>query len=186
MKNILNSLQKKSFSLIAISLVWLLTCCNQESGTVKNKGEESFDPAKKEVWAEEIQSTTAMIQPVDYEDEYWKSINKNVNHEQIFNTIVNTVISGKLKAYDIVSDAQIPVEEVESSLTQQDISDPDNILETKLGGTDISTIRMREKWVFDKESLKLEKQVKRIDLLYAKYNKDGEYIGDRPLFYVNL
>jgi hypothetical protein len=45
---------------------------------------------------------------------------------------------------------------------------------------------MREKWVFDKEKFKLEKQVTRIDLVYKKLDENGEIIGNKPLFYVNL
>lgn len=140
-----------------------------------------LDSAKKEVWAEQIQSTTPMIQPADYDDEYWRSLNKNVNRQQIFNGIIDAVLSGKIQAYDIVTNAPLSISKVKSSLVR--LGDTPKMV-TK---NDISKVRMNEKWVFDKKSLKLTKHITRIDLLITQMDDAGEITGnDMPLFYVKL
>lgn len=139
------------------------------------------DSTKNEIWAEQIQSTSAMIQPLDYDDDYWNSINKNVDRQQIFNTIVDAVLSGKLQAYDIVTGSPMNVTKVKSSLVR--LGDTPKLI-TK---NDVSKIRMNEKWVFDRKNYKLTKQVTRIDLLITQLNEAGEITGnDKPLFFVKL
>lgn len=140
-----------------------------------------IDSSKSDVWAEQVQSTSPMIQPVDYDDEYWKSINKGVNRNLIFNTIVDAVLSGKLQAYDIVSNTPLSITQVKSSLVR--LGDTPKLI-TK---SDISKIRMNEKWLFDKKSYKLTKQVTRVDLLITQVDDAGEITGnDKPLFFVKL
>lgn len=139
------------------------------------------DSTKNDLWAEQIQSTTALIQPSDYDDEYWKSLNKNVNRNIIFNTIVDAVLSGKLQAYDIVTNAPLSITQVKSSLVR--LGDNPKLV-TK---NDISKVRMNEKWLFDKKSYKLTKKITRLDLLITQVDEEGEITGnDKPLFYVKL
>ncbi len=152
-------------------------------GYVFTKKQQSImlDSTKNEIWAEQIQSTSAMIQPLDYDDDYWNSINKNVDRQQIFNTIVDAVLSGKLQAYDIVSGAPMNITKVKSSLVR--LGETPKLI-TK---NDVSKIRMNEKWIFDRKSYKLTKQVTRVDLLITQLNEAGEITGnDKPLFFVKL
>ena len=140
-----------------------------------------LDSAKKEVWAEQIQSTTPMIQPADYDDDYWRSLNKNVNRQQIFNTIVDAVLSGKIQAYNIVTNAPLSISKVKSALVR--LGDTPKLI-TK---NDISKVRMNEKWIFDKKTYKLTKQITRIDILITQVDERGDITGnDMPLFYVKL
>lgn len=149
---------------------------------IKKIVEEEKDLTKDVVWAEQIQSTTAMTQPLDYDDEYWKSLNKNVDKTQIFNTIVDAVLSGKLQAFDIVTNAPMSLSKVKSSLVKMNGKKP-----KKVTKSDISKVRMNEKWVWDKKALKLIKQITRIDLLIGQKDKQGDLTGnDMPLFYVKL
>jgi type IX secretion system PorP/SprF family membrane protein len=139
------------------------------------------DSSKNEIWAEQIQSTSALIQPTDYDDEYWNSINKNVDKQQIFNTIVDAVLSGKLQAYDIVSGSPMSISKVKSSLVR--LGDTPKLI-TK---NDVSKVRMNEKWIFDRKSYRLTKQVTRVDLLITQLNDAGEITGnDKPLFFVKF
>jgi len=148
---------------------------------INKKQDVVIDSSKNEIWAEQIQSTSSLLQPLDYDDEYWKSLNKNVNKQHIFNTIVDAVLSGKLQAYDIVSNAPLSLNKVKSSLVR--LGDTPKLV-TK---NDISKVRMNEKWVFDKKSFKLTKQITRIDLLITQLDEDGNITGnDKPLFYVRL
>lgn len=139
------------------------------------------DSSKNEIWAEQIQATAPMIQPTDYDDEYWNSINKNVDRQQIFNSIIDGVLSGKLQAYDIVTGAPMSITKVKASLVR--LGETPKLI-TK---NDVSKIRTNEKWIFDRKSYKLTKQVSRIDLLITQLNDAGEITGnDKPLFYVKL
>ena len=146
------------------------------------------DTAFGEVWAEQIQSTTNMIKPGDFEDAYWKSLNKNVDQEQIFNTIVGAVRAGKLQAYDLITDSPLTLSQVEAFLNLKSAKGKTKTKTTrKVTEKDISKVRMSEKWLFDKRKFTLVKQVTRIDLLVKKLDEFGQYYGDdRPLFYVKL
>ncbi len=138
-----------------------------------------------DLWAEDIQSSSSMIKPEDYDDTYWKSINKNVDQQKIFNTIVDAVTAGKIQAYDLITDSPLSVTQVQAFLVQNDKNKSKGA--KKITKNDISKIRMQEKWIFDKNKFKLTKQVTRIDLLLKRVNESGDYTGDdRPLFYVKL
>jgi type IX secretion system PorP/SprF family membrane protein len=151
-------------------------------GYIFSKKQTVFvDSTKSEVWAEQIQSSAAMIQPADYDDEYWNSLNKGVDKQVIFNTIIDAVLSGKLQAYDIVTGTPLSVSKVKSSLVR--LGDTPKLI-TK---NDISKIRMNERWLFDRKSFKLTKQVTRVDLLITQVNDAGEITGnDKPLFFVKM
>lgn len=139
------------------------------------------DSARNEVWADQIQATSTFIQPVDYDDDYWKSLNKNVDKQQIFNTIVDAVLSGKLQAYDIVTGTPMSLGKVKSSLVR--LGDTPKLV-TK---NDVSKLRMNEKWIFDRKGYRLTKQVTRIDLLITQLDETGEITGqDKPLFFIKL
>jgi hypothetical protein len=138
------------------------------------------------VWAEHVESKTIFVQPEGFDDEYWNSVNKNLNKDALFNTIVEAVLSGERKAYDIFTDSLLTVDKIKE-LVKTNANDTINQYnEAKVGPSDLSLVRMREKWTFDKEKFRLEKKVSRIDLVYKKLDLSGEYIGDKPLFYVNL
>ena len=181
----LKIMKKIVIPVIAISFVWLLSSCNQENTTAKNKSIPSTDSTKTEVWAELVESKTAVIKPEGFDDDYWNSINKKVNRQAIFNTIVDAVMSGKKQAYNILTDSVLTIDQVKVLITIGD-GNVNNSEIKKLNENDLSAIRMREKWVFNKEKFTLEKQVTRIDFLLKKANETGDYIGDKPLFYVKL
>lgn len=173
------------FSVFTISLLCLFTRCTQESKTIENKVIESSD-SSKDLWAELVESKTILIKPEGWEDEYWNSVNKNMDNKKIFNTIVDGVLSGKKQAYNLFTDSVFTIDEVKAMVDKNNIVTAENGEQKKISADDLSMIRMREKWMFDKEKFKLEKQVTRIDLLYKKLDETGQYIGDKPLFYVNL
>jgi len=178
-------MKKLFFSFIFISLLWLLPCCKQENNSTENKKESSQD-ATKDVWADLVESKTILVKPESWDDEYWNSVNKNMDKNKIFNTLVDAVLSGKKQAYNLFTDSLLTIDEVKAILNRSDAANTENTEIKKINSNDLSTIRTREKWVFDKEKFKLEKQVTRIDLLYKKLDENGEYIGDKPLFYVYL
>ncbi len=160
-------MKKIFFSISGISLIWLFSACNNE-----NKANSS-DSTKAEIWVEQVESNTSIMKPDSWADEDWKKVNKNVNKEKIFNTIVDAVMSGKQKAYDFFTDSVYTVDEVKARLST-------------INAENISAIRTREIWNFDKETFTLKKQVKSICLFVPKISEEDEYIGDKALFYVKL
>ena len=176
------------FTFAILSGIVLVNSCstdnNQTTESSNNNNTESM--VNNDVWAEVVEAKTIFIKPEGWDDEYWNSVNKNLNKDALFNTIVEAVLSGKRKAYDIFTDSLLTINEVKE-LVQTNASDSVNQYnEVKIGANDLSLVRMREKWTFDKEKFRLEKKVIRIDLVYKKLDTSGEYIGDKPLFYVNL
>jgi hypothetical protein len=138
------------------------------------------------VWAELVESKTLLIKPEGWDDEYWNSVNKNVDREKIFKTIVEAVLSGKQKAYNIITDQVLTVEQVQDLLNNIQLNNMGEMTSQKITPEDLSTIRMREKWTFDENAFKIHKEVTRIDLLLKKLDQTGGHIGDKALFYVNL
>ncbi len=176
------TINKLIFPVVAFSFLWLFSCTNQENKTVENADLASADTTK-EMWAELVESKTLLIKPDSWEDEYWNSVNKKMDKNKIFATLVDAVITGKKQAYDLFTDSLLSIDEVREKLEYT--GDTENAAK-KINAEDLSVIRMREKWTFDKVKFKIEKQVTRIDFLIKKLDEEGQYLGDRPLFYVNL
>jgi hypothetical protein len=185
MKNKLTVVKKVISPLFAIFCVCLLVCCTQEKNVSEDKLGESSD-STKQVWAGLVESKTILIKPESWEDEYWNSVNKNMDSHEIFNTLVDAVLSGKKEAYNLFTDSVLTIDEVKAMVDQNGAVNTEETETKKITADDLSMIRMREKWVFDKAKFKLEKQVTRIDLLFKKLDENGHYIGDKPLFYVYL
>ena len=177
-------MKKTVFALTIVCFMHFLSSCTQDGASEDTTTGSVTNPAKNALWAEEVESKTIFIKPEGWEEEYWNSINKSVNHQEIFNTIADAVLSGQKKAYDLLTDSVLTVDEVKALVSTEanNTDGPDS----KVGASDLSMIRMREKWVFDKEKFRLEKKVIRIDLTYKKLDENGKYIGDKPLFYVYL
>jgi hypothetical protein len=145
----------------------------------------SNEPADIKEWAGQVESKTNVIKPEGFQEEYWASINKNVNYDNIFKVIVDAVIKGKKQAYDIITDKPLSIEEVKQIMGMY--NDPEDITAERITSNDLSAIRMRESWTFNEKEFSLQKKVKRIDLLLKKIDPTtGEYLGDRALFYIKL
>lgn len=159
--------------LLAIGFTVFIPSCKQES-------------ANNVVWAEVVESKTLMCKPEGWDDEYWISVNKGLDRPKIFNTLVDAVLSGKQKAYNILTDQELTIDEVKEILKNMQLNASGVEESKKLTEADLSMIRMREKWSFNEKEFRLEKQVIRIDLLLKKLDEMGAYMGDKALFYVNL
>jgi hypothetical protein len=160
----------KKLFFLGISLATILLSCKQENNSAENKTASSSD---QNVWAEQIEANTSLVKPEGWAEEDWKAVNKNVDHQKIFNTLAEAVTSGKQKAYDFFTDSLYTTEQIKERLST-------------ITAANISAIRTRETWNFDKENFKLEKKVSRIYLFTQKLDENGEYLGDKALFYVKL
>ena len=133
------------------------------------------------VWAGLVESKTNVIKPEGFQDEYWRSINQNTDYSKIFNTIVESVLKGEKKAYDIFSDQELSIAEV------QNLIGFDGNIKDKVTIFNLSALRMREEWIFNEKDFSITKKVKRVDLLLKKEDPTtGEYLGDKALFYIKL
>lgn len=177
-------MKKAALTITIFGFICFLICCKQDNNR-ESESSVPIDTTKKELWAELVETNTMLVKPEGWDDEYWKSVHKNMNSSQLFNTIVDAVLTGRKKAYDIFTDSVLTIDEVKEMVnTGQTVSA--NTQALTISADDLSLIRMREKWIFDKEKFSLEKRVSRIDLIYKKLDENGEYIGDKPLFYVHL
>ncbi len=170
------------FCTICISLLALISSCSQGN----DKTENTQGTANNVVWAELVESKTVLLKPEGWDEEYWNSVNKNVDHQKIFNTIVDAVLSGKQKAFNILTDQVLTIDEVKEVLNNVQLVESGKAASKKINADDLSMIRMREKWSFNEKEFRLDKHVTRIDLLLKKLDETGVYIGDKALFYVNL
>lgn len=143
------------------------------------------DTTSGEIWADQIQASSNLIKPLDFEDNYWDELNKNIDRTRIFNAIVEAVLNGQLQAYDLLTDSPLTITQAQSFLNKANgIQAKTN---RKVTVEDFSKIRTVEKWVFNKKRFALTKQVTRLDLFIKQLDEEGEYTGnDRPLFYVKL
>ncbi len=159
--------------ILAISLGFMSSCDKGSTGNTT-------------VWAEAVESKTVLCKPEGWDDEYWNSVNKGVDHSKIFNTIVDAVLSGQQKGYNILTDQVLTVDEVKEILKNVQLNEAGELESQRITNADLSMLRMREKWDFNEKEFRLEKKVTRIDLLLKKMDASGAYIGDKALFYVNL
>ena len=156
---------------LAISIVLIVSSCKQESKPGETNTAETSGSTTQDVWAGQIEANSSFVKPDGWADEDWKAVNKNVDQQKIFNTIAEAVSGGQQKAYDFFTDSVYSLDEAKGRL--------ENI-------KSISSLRTRETWNFDKAKFKLEKQVTRICLFTPKLDENGEYMGDKALFYVKL
>lgn len=171
---------------LVLTTVSCMVSCKSDGDSSENKSmDQPLDSTKKEMWAELVESKTIFVKPEGWDEDYWNSVNKNVSTTKLFNTLVDAVLSGKKQAYDIFTDSLLTIQQVAEMTGKLPAPTGGSVSET-VKADDLSLLRMREKWVFDKEKFRLDKRVTRIDLVYKKVDENGEYIGDKPLFYVNL
>ena len=117
-----------------------------------------------------------------------------LNNAIIFNSIVNAVKNGKLKAYRYYPDAKLSKEEFNSIFDYWDSTMEGNCegallpapIRTTLSPDDIVEIRFKESMEFDTLSYRLIKRVSMVQFLKNKINVYGEIIGKVTLFNVKL
>ena len=103
---------KNIFSAISIvSIFFFFLSCNQGNKTTENNSSLTLDPSK-ELWAGVVESKTILIKPESWDDEYWAAVYKDMDQNKLFNTIVESVLSGKKQAYDLFTDSLLTLAQV--------------------------------------------------------------------------
>ena len=161
------------------------------------KIEAQKNSSKKVICAQEVKAVTyfkidsAICDP----QHYWDRVSKFMDKEKIIRPILDGIKSGKLKVYDIwlydkdvTNDAKARLLNVDTMLIE-DINTGKiefNLVNTEISSDNISQIAFKEDWIFDSESLKLEKKVVAICLFIPLYSEDGQKSSDMPLGWVKL
>lgn len=148
------------------------------------------------VWAEQVQSTTEISRPGDWDEKDWNEMYRNIDREQIFNTIKDAVMKGELVAYNYFDDSTIYTpKDIEQILNYTTVIETFNeetgqldqrTVEHHLGPKDISVIKVKEKWLFDPKTYHLHKVVTDLGFFVNSYTSDSLVRGTKPLFYVKL
>ena len=193
---------KKIALALSLGLLGLYSCKQTNEPSANNKpisvdsavsGNENS--SGKDLWAEQVESSTNLTVPDDWAPEDWNTVFKKIDRKSIYADIIDAVLSGKQPAYNFFSNSAYSVEEVKSLLHKTDSVYEENpathkaerkIKKTDIGPENISLFRVREKVFFDKEKFKLIR-VPSVLILYTNYyTDDGTFRGFKPLFYVKL
>jgi hypothetical protein len=168
------------FLISFLSLTLMVFSCRQEPGsqnpekTISIQTPKDSLPPTKELWADQVESSTNLSLPEDWTKEDFNSIYKNINRSTIYNDIIDAVLSGKQKAYNFFNDSAYSIEQVKAILGKPNRT-----------ANDLSLFRVREKVYFDKENFKLERVPNSL-ILYVNHVADGAFHGYEPLFYVKI
>jgi hypothetical protein len=194
-------------SIIYISAAVILFSCN-EKPSEENTTAAAKDTASKsstlavnvpegtELWAEQVQSTTEISRPTDWEEKDWNDIYKNIDKERIFNSIKEGVMKGELKAYNYFDESQVYTpKDIDGILNFTSVIENYNQetgelktrnVEQHLAAKDISVVKVKEKWLYDPKSYTMYKVVTDIGFFVNSYTGDSIVRGTKPLFYVKL
>lgn len=186
----------QSLLLYSATTVILLSCnpAKKEDGNSSTANATNENP-NNVIWAEQVLSATDLVKTENWNEEDWNAITKNVDQEKIYENIIQSVLDGKQKGYNFVSDSVMPMEEIKAMINKVDsiyTKDPKtgkqklDVITKTIGAKDISHVATTEKWMYDVEKMKMQKQVNTIALFSSAFNEEGNLIGYRPLFYVKM
>lgn len=121
------------------------------------------------------------------------------NWRSFMTVLMDAIKEGTLTAYDASSptdefitplsykELMSKLEKADSTQLQRDYPPYDyfdTVLITKLNPTDVKKIRIKEDWFFDKQRSMLEVRIIGICPVIDKFNTDGTYRGQSPLFWI--
>ncbi len=166
-------------------LLLSLTACNSKK-----------DQADKIILTERIQYPVFIKTPYEEETDWWCENMEGPKREQFVNIIVDAALSGKVKAYDYISNTLLTKNEVEVIFNRYDtvlytrtvapFDEVDTVINTKLDRKDIHRITFLEEWYFDEKNFSIEKKVVGVAPAITLYSDSGEIKGYKPLFWVYM
>lgn len=169
-------------SLLLLAGMLLLSYgCNQ-------KGDEN-----KTLVTDRIQYDVSIVSP-DPEYDWWVQNIEGSRRETFVKELLEGASSGRVKAYDFVSNQLLTAQEVKNILRRVDTvslerPEPphmlyDTVLVREISIRDISRIRFLEEWQMDKNSLAVTKKVSGVCPLVEVFTEAGESRGFKPLFWI--
>jgi hypothetical protein len=134
------------------------------------------------------------IKSIDPDNDWWVQNIEGQDREKLLKTIMQSVLDGKVKAYDFFTNDLLTPEQLNRIMKRADTitlerPDPphslyDTVLVHELNIRDITRLRFLEEWKMDEKSLHFTKEVAGICPLIARYGDEGELRGYMPLFWV--
>jgi hypothetical protein len=112
-----------------------------------------------------------IIKNPDTTDKWTTKRLAHLQKEKIIDHIFKQIYAQKIKAYDYFRDIPLTISEVKNIEAREAYS------RDKIG-----KIQFTEKWYFDAENLKMQKEVISIVLGYESKNRSGEIKGYKPMF----
>lgn len=140
--------------------------------------------------------TKPLITSVDAPTTYYDDVNDDDFSEcsKLIAEIFDEVYAGKLQPYHFIDGAPLTIDEVKKSAVQVDTvyvenPEPPYDLQMKIVTSDWSenvvSLKVKETWKFNKETMQLEKKVLGVAPRIPVYNfQTGELRGYTPLFWV--
>lgn len=104
-------------------------------------------------------------------DEWIEYCLRNLEREELVEELFDLVYEGKLTPYNFFSNDPLSIDKVKELEKAEDYS-----------RKNIAKVQFEESWEFDKEALKMKKQVQSIMLAYEIYHPDGSVKGYKPIF----
>ena len=159
----------KYFKLINTALIFsglfLFSCQNkQEEEQQLPKGKAIANPIVYEV----------VVKNPNPDDEWLSECLEHTNSSSLIKDILKAVEDGRLNAYDYYDEHQLSKKEISTIINENKL--------TKRTGK----IQFVEDWYWDKKSLRLQKEIKKIMFGYEVYTENGELRGYKASFVVDL
>jgi len=171
--------------IIVFSLFFSITSCKEK------KGNEN-----KLILTERIQYPVFIKSPYDEETDWWQENMEGPKREKFVDIILDAALSGKVKAYDYITEDLLSKKQVEEIFNRSDTlmltrttppyEEYDTVINTRLDRRLIHRITFLEEWYFDEENFKMEKKVVGIAPAITSYSDSSEILGYKPLFWVYL
>jgi hypothetical protein len=150
---------------LIFSGLFLFSCQSKVENTpVKAEGELIADPIIYEV----------IVKAPNEDDEWLNECLGNTKSSYLVKQVLKEVRAGNLNAYDYYDNRELSVREIEQIINDNDLN----------GRT--GKIQFEENWYWDKEALKLRKEVRKIMFGFEIFDATGKLRGYKASFVIDL
>ncbi|MFC2110936.1 hypothetical protein ACFLQ5_00635 [Bacteroidota bacterium] len=179
-----------SFNLLmATFFVVSLFSCKNESSTNEIDNNKS-------VITERIQYDVFIKSPYPNDTDWWKENIEGIKREAFVKKIMEAAYKGKVQAYTYWDNEAISGEKLQELINPKDTielissENPyemiDTIVDNKLDFNQITKIRFLEEWYINEKTMEITKKVVGICPVVPNYDTEGEFRGNKPLFWLYL
>jgi hypothetical protein len=113
------------------------------------------------------------IKNIDPNDEWADNRLRKLDRKRLVDQLFESVYSGKSTPYNYLTDATMTIDDIRQMEQREEFS-RDNVVE----------LEFREKWWYDAQESRFEKQVLSVLVAYAVFEDDGSLRGMKAAFYV--
>jgi hypothetical protein len=150
---------------LILSGLFLFSCQSKtESVSTKTKGKLVADPIIYEV----------IVKNPNPDDEWLNECLEKTNASYLVEQVLKEVKAGNLKAYDYYDNRELSGSEINQIIKENDLNDR------------TGKIQFEEDWYWDKDALRLRKEVKKLMFGYEIYDTTGKLRGYKASFIIDL